>query len=95
MPPEPWFRLSVRVTPRSGRDDITGFRDGTLMVRLRAAPVEGAANEALIALLASQLSLPKRAIALTGGHRSRTKQITVHGLTPEEALRRLGVSPPR
>lgn len=94
MPAEPSFRLNVRVTPRAGCDDVTGFRDGMLLVRLKAPPVEGSANEALVAFLARQLALPKRAITLIRGHRSRTKQVAIEGLAPQEALRRLGVSPP-
>ncbi|MGI6208126.1 MAG: DUF167 domain-containing protein [Anaerolineae bacterium] len=92
MPDPVSFRLRVRVTPRGGRDEVIGYRDGVLLVRLKAPPVEGAANEALVAFLAKQLSLPKSALELARGHRSRDKEVTGQGLDDAEALRRLGVS---
>ena len=65
--------LSVRVTPRAGRTAIAGMRDGVLHVKLAAAPVEGAANAALIDLLCRQLRIPKRSLRIATGERSRTR----------------------
>jgi uncharacterized protein len=59
-------------------------------VKLAAAPVDGAANDALVALLAKSLDLPKRAIRLVSGERSRTKRIEIDGLTLDDVTRRLG-----
>ena len=81
--------LTVRVTPRAGRSAVTGVRDGTLLVRLAAAPVDGAANDALIAFLAETIHLPKRAIRIRSGERSRTKQVEIDGLPDSEILARL------
>jgi uncharacterized protein (TIGR00251 family) len=81
--------LAVRVTPRAGRSAIAGVRDGVLLVKLAAAPVDGAANDALIALLAETLHLPKRAIRLRSGERSRAKQVEIDGLPESEILARL------
>jgi uncharacterized protein (TIGR00251 family) len=72
--------FAVRVTPRAGRTEVTGVRDGTLLVRLAAAPVDGAANDALIDLLASLLRCPGRAVAIVGGARSRSKRVCIEGL---------------
>ena len=81
--------LSVRVTPRAGRTAIVGMRDGVLHVKLAAAPVEGAANAALIDLLSRQLRLPKRSLRIATGERSRTKTVEISGLTDEEVRARL------
>jgi uncharacterized protein len=71
---------TIRVTPRAGRTAFAGVRDGTILVRLSAAPVEGAANDALVTFLADTLRLPKRDIAIVGGERSRTKRVVVAGV---------------
>ena len=75
--------LSVRVTPRAGRTALAGMRDGVLHVKLAAAPVEGAANAALIDLLSRQLRIPKRSVRIVTGERSRTKTVEISGLTEE------------
>lgn len=64
--------LPVRVTPRAGRMGVDGILDGALRVRLAAAPVEGAANAALIGFVADLLDLPKSAISLTSGVTARS-----------------------
>ena len=81
--------LSVRVIPRAGRTAIVGMRDGVLHVKLAAAPVEGAANAALIDLLSRQLRIPKRSLRIATGERSRTKTVEISGLTDEEVRTRL------
>jgi len=81
--------LEIRVIPRAGRSGFAGLRDGVLLVRLAAAPVDGAANDALIALLATTLKVPKRAITIVSGERSRTKRIRIAGLDRAQALARL------
>jgi uncharacterized protein len=92
--------LTVRVTPRAGRTAISGWHESprstpertspVIQVKLAAAPVDGAANDALVALLAKSLDLPKRAIRLVSGERSRTKRIEIDGLTLDDVTRRLG-----
>ena len=81
--------LSVRVTPRAGRTALAGMRDGVLQVKLAAAPVEGAANAALIDLLSRQLRIPKRSVRIVTGERSRTKTLEISGLADEEVHSRL------
>ena len=87
---EPWLvagdglRLTVRLTPRGGRDAIDGVEtlaDGRpiLKVRVRAAPSEGEANAALIALLARELDLPRSAVALVAGATARLKTVALTG----------------
>ena len=81
--------LDVRVMPRAGRSGFGGLRDGALLVRLAAAPVDGAANDELIALLAKTLRIPRRAITIVSGERSRSKRIRIAGIDREQALAKL------
>jgi uncharacterized protein len=81
--------MGVRVTPRARRDVIAGYRDDMLLVRLAAPPVEGAANEALAALLAEALDVPRRNIDIVAGARSRQKRVAVRGWPADELNRRL------
>ena len=85
--------LSVRVTPRAGRTALAGMRDGVLQVTLAAAPVEGAANAALIDLLSRQLRIPKRSVRIVTGERSRTKTVEICELTDEDVRARLALRP--
>jgi uncharacterized protein (TIGR00251 family) len=84
--------LTVRVIPRAGRTAIAGTRDDTLLIRLAAAPVDGAANTALIDLLADVIGVPKRQIAIVSGEKSRTKRVKVIGMTAAAVRQRLGLS---
>jgi uncharacterized protein (TIGR00251 family) len=81
--------LTVRVTPRAGRTAIAGVRDDVLLVKLAAAPVEGAANESLVELLAKAFGLPKRAVRVVSGERSRNKRVELTGVSQEVAERRV------
>jgi uncharacterized protein (TIGR00251 family) len=83
-------QISVRVTPRSGRDEVVGWQDGELRVRVRVAPVEGQANEALCRLLAKQLGVPFSAVEVVRGASARTKTLRVTGVSEAEVLSRLG-----
>lgn len=65
------------MTPRAASERIGPLRDGALVVRVTAAPVEGAANDALVRLLAEALGLPRSAVAIEAGRRSRRKIVSV------------------
>lgn len=82
------MRLAVRVLPRSSRNSIE-WEQETLKVRLTAPPVEGAANEALIALLAERLDLPKRSISIVSGATGRQKIVEIVGMAEEEVEKSL------
>jgi uncharacterized protein (TIGR00251 family) len=73
--------LTVRVTPRAGRTAVAGVKDDVLLVKLAAAPVEGAANEALVELLAKAFDLPKRDVRVVSGERSRNKRVELTGVS--------------
>jgi uncharacterized protein (TIGR00251 family) len=82
------IRIAVRLTPRARRDEACGLVDcgdgrKALSIRLAAPPVEGAANRALIAFLSAQLGVPKTAIAIASGDKSRLKIVEVVGADPE------------
>ena len=77
----PTFR--VRVAPRASRDRIGGAHAGALKVALTAPPVEGAANAALIALLAKALRVPKGAIEVVHGQTSRDKTVLARGVSAD------------
>ncbi|MGQ9501113.1 MAG: DUF167 domain-containing protein [Anaerolineae bacterium] len=79
----------VHVIPRSNRDEISGWDADMLKIRLTAAPVEGAANEALTRLLARCLGVPKRNIEIIKGGSSRNKLVCVVGLSPREVEERV------
>ena len=71
--------LDVRVIPRAKRTEAAGLRNGALVVRLAAPPVDSAANTALVAFLASTLGVPSRAVQLLSGERGRQKRILIAG----------------
>jgi len=83
--------VDVRVIPRAKKTELAGERDGAVVVRLAAPPVEGAANDALIAFLASTLALPRRDIRILSGDRSRRKRVAISGLTETSVKKRLGI----
>jgi uncharacterized protein (TIGR00251 family) len=85
--------LQVRVTPRAGKSGFAGLRDGALIVKLAAAPVDGAANDELVALLAKALRIPKRDITIVSGERSRSKRVRIDGLDAARVIEMLSGTP--
>jgi hypothetical protein len=75
--------LTVRVIPRAQRTACTGMNDDELVVRVHAPPVDGAANEALIAFFSSALGVRRRAIQIVSGHRGRRKRVAIAGVTAD------------
>ncbi|MDT3685123.1 MAG: DUF167 family protein [Pseudorhodoplanes sp.] len=76
--------VAVRLTPKGGRDSIDGIEtmsDGrsVLKARVRVAPTEGEANEALVRLLAKSLDVPPRSVNLAAGATSRIKRVVIEG----------------
>ncbi|MEZ5286948.1 MAG: DUF167 domain-containing protein [Vicinamibacterales bacterium] len=85
--------LAVRVVPRASKTGVAGTRDGAVLVRIGAAPVDGAANAELVETLARALGVPRRAVSIAAGSASRSKRVRIDGLTRDEALRALGLEP--
>jgi uncharacterized protein (TIGR00251 family) len=69
--------LRVSVMPNAKRTEVDGLHDGALRVRLAAPPIEGRANDALVAWLAKALGVPKRDVELLRGESSRRKQVAI------------------
>ena len=91
--PDP-LRLRVRLTPRAGRDRIDGWTDDPdtpgqklLKARVAAPPVDGAANTALVRLLAKALGVPKSSVAVVAGRTARVKTIEVAGASTADLNR--------
>ncbi len=84
-------RVRIRLTPRGGRDAINGWTDdGVLRVRVAAPPVDGAANDALLRLIAKRAGVAASRVTLVSGAQGRTKVVEIGGLTDEEVRGRLG-----
>ena len=82
--------LTIRVIPRARRSGIDGLRGDAILVRLQSAPVDGAANAELIDLIAAALDVPKSAVTIVSGEKSRRKRVRVAGLDEATAHARLG-----
>lgn len=81
--------FAVRVVPRASRNEIVGVHGDALKIRVTAPPVEGRANEALIAFLAKRLDVRKSQVEIVAGGTSRRKMIRVIGLSLQEVGERL------
>jgi len=81
--------LSVKVQPRASRNDVGGLHGSELKVAVTAPPVDSAANQAVVELIAEILGLPRRAVTLVRGQTSRHKILRLDGLTAEEAAAKI------
>lgn len=82
-------RFAVHVQPRAKRPGIDGTHGDALRVRVQAPPVEGAANEAVVAVIAEALGVPARAVRIAAGQSGRQKLVDVDGIEASAALARL------
>jgi len=85
------MQLDVRVIPRASRDEVAGTRDGRLLVRVTAPPLDGRANAAVCALLARAAGVPKGAVCVVRGEASRDKQVRIDGVDEADVRARLGL----
>ncbi len=84
--------LAVKLQPRASANEIGEALGDELRIKVTAPPVDSAANEALIRLLAEQLDCPRNRVQLVRGQTSRHKVIKLHGVTPEDVVAKLGKS---
>jgi len=84
--------LSVKLQPRASANEIGDALGNELRIKVTAPPVDSAANEALVKLLAQQLDCPRNRVELVRGHTSRHKTVKLYGLAPEEVVKRLGMA---
>lgn len=83
------IRITVRLQPRASRDELPGRNDeGTMRARVKAAPADGAANAALLKLLARRLGIAKSKVSLVSGARARNKIVEIEGVT-EAVIRKI------
>ena len=83
--------LELKVIPKAPRDEVAGWLGGALKIKVHAPALDGRANAALAEFLAGQLGLPRRAVVLVRGDKSRQKVVRIDGLTLAEVRRRLGL----
>ena len=81
--------ISVRVSPGAARDEITGLKDGVWQVRVKAPPVGGKANRALLGLLGKAFDLAPGSLVIVKGQTSRYKTVVVNGLSEQDVRQRL------
>jgi uncharacterized protein (TIGR00251 family) len=82
--------VTVRLTPHAGKNEIAGERDGALLVRVTAPPVDGQANAALCRLIAKRARVGARSVAIVRGASSREKVVRVEGISSENLRAALG-----
>ena len=82
--------LSVKLQPRASANEIGEALGAELRIKVTAPPVDAAANEALVKLLADHLDCPRNRVELVRGHTSRHKTLKLYGLTPAEVAQKLG-----
>ena len=81
--------LRLRVYPGARQNELAGFADGVLQVRVAAPPVKGKANRELTAFLSQALGVSKSSLTIVKGHTSRNKVIAIAGLSQAEIINRL------
>jgi hypothetical protein len=87
--PEDSCTLKVRVQPKASRNQVDGFEDGTLRLRVTAPPTEGKANAGVIALMAKTLGVSKSRLEIVRGRGSRDKVVAIDTLSEQEVHRRI------
>jgi uncharacterized protein len=78
--------FKVRVVPRASRSEIVGAHDGALRVRIAAPPVNGAANDELVRMLARAFKVSRNAVEITAGQTSKLKEVAVSGIAPDTLM---------
>jgi uncharacterized protein len=81
--------LAVKLQPRASMNAICEPLGNELRIKVTAPPVDAAANDALVRLLAEQLGCPRSRVELLRGHTSRHKTVKLHGFTPGHVLTKL------
>jgi uncharacterized protein (TIGR00251 family) len=83
--------IEVRLQPRAHRDELVGLRDGVLVARVCAPPVDGEANHALCRLIAHHVGIAPTRITVISGKQARLKLLRVKGFDQEVLIEALGV----
>jgi uncharacterized protein (TIGR00251 family) len=83
--------LAIKAVPNAPRSEVIGWLGDALKIKVHAPALDGRANDALCEFLADELGLPKRAVTLLQGDKSRQKLLRIAGLTLAEVKTKLGV----
>jgi len=89
---ESGVKIPLRAYPNAAGDEVLGFTDGVLRVKIAAPPVRGKANDRLIAFLSQLLGISKGSVSVVRGHTSRNKLIAIDGLSRDDVMKRLSAS---
>ena len=89
---ESGVKIPLRAYPNAARDEVLGFTDGVLRVKIAAPPVRGKANERLVAFFSQLLGISKGSVSVVRGHTSRNKLIAIDGLSRDDVMKRLSAS---
>ena len=81
--------LTIYLQPGAKKSEICGMHDSNIKIKVNSPPIDGKANEALIQFLSDFLSLPKSAIRLISGHKSRIKRVGITGMPEDVVMRKL------
>jgi len=90
--PTPSCRLAIKAVPNASRNAVAGWVGDALKIKVRAPALEGRANEELCAFLADALALPRRAVRVARGGKSRQKILQIDGMTLDAVRGKLGES---
>ncbi len=88
---EKFCSLAIKAVPNAPRSAIVGWLGDALKIKVHAPALDGRANDALCEFLADELGLPRRAVSLAQGDKSRQKLVRIAGLTLAEVRAKLGV----
>ncbi|KPJ93744.1 MAG: hypothetical protein AMS18_05155 [Gemmatimonas sp. SG8_17] len=85
--------LDFRVRPRARRTEVVGWHGGAIKIRLRAPPVDGAANDELVRFIAQRVGVPRSAVRILSGATSRSKRVSLVDVDRSDVLQALGLAP--
>ena len=86
------IRFAVHVQPRASATEIAGLHGDAIKIRLSAAPVEGAANDALVDFISERFAVARRSVRIVSGEQSRAKVVEVDGLSADDVRRLLNLN---
>ena len=84
-------RLSLKIQPRASQNEIGAVVNGEMRIKVTAPPVDAAANEAVLRMLAERLDCPRGAVQLIRGQTSRHKQVLIRGMSADAVLKKMGI----
>ncbi|MEY4284320.1 MAG: DUF167 domain-containing protein [Betaproteobacteria bacterium] len=88
------IQLVLHCQPGAKQTQVVGWHGGRIKIQLKAPPVDGKANDILLAFLSDALGVPRKNVVLASGQTQRIKRVSIDGLALDQALARLGLGPP-